>query len=153
MHSPSIPLGLFLLGDAVSSQRSHSPGIYPMLRCVFVLLIALVAALPAQAQRLFQSSALRGELLIRQPPEGLLNGQAVRLAPGARIRNPSNMVQLSGSLVGQKLVVNYTLDSSGDIRDVWILTAAELAIKPWPVTQEQARSWVFDSTMQRWSKP
>ncbi len=124
-----------------------------MLRCVFVLLIAIASALPAQAQRVFQSSALRGELVVVQPPEALLNGKAIRLAPGARIRNASNMIQLSGSLVGQKLLVNYTVDPAGELRDVWILTAAEQATKPWPATAEQARTWVFDSTMQRWSKP
>jgi len=124
-----------------------------MLRCAFVLLIAMAAGLPAQAQRAFQASALRGELLVTRPPEALLNGQAMRLAPGARIRNASNMVQLSGSLVDQKLVVNYTLDAAGELRDVWILSAAEQAVKPWPSTSEQARTWAFDSTMQRWSKP
>ena len=124
-----------------------------MPRCAFVLLFALLLALPAQAQRVFQASALRGELVVSQPPEALLNGKAVRLAPGARIRNASNMIQLSGSLVGQKLVVNYSLDPAGELRDVWILTAAEQASKPWPTTPEQARSWVFDSAMQRWSKP
>jgi hypothetical protein len=124
-----------------------------MLRCVFVLLLTLAAALPAQAQRVFQSNALRGELLVTQPPEALLNGQPIRLAPGARIRNASNMLQLSGALLGQKLGVNYTVDPAGELRDVWILSEAELAKTPWPATPEQARSWVFDSTMQRWSKP
>ena len=124
-----------------------------MLRCVFAIMFALAAALPAQAQRVFQSSTLRGELVLTQPPEALLNGKSVRLAPGARIRNASNMIQLSGALLGQKLAINYTLDAAGDLRDVWILTAAEHAAKPWPTTQEQARTWVFDSTLQRWSKP
>jgi hypothetical protein len=124
-----------------------------MFRCVVVLLTALAATLPAQAQRVFQASALRGELVVTQPPEALLNGKPVRLAPGARIRNTSNMIQLSGSLLGQKLAVNYTLDTAGELRDVWILTEAESAKKPWPVTSEQAQAWVFDSTMQRWSKP
>ena len=124
-----------------------------MLRCVFVLLTVLAAALPAQAQRVFQSNALRGELVVTQPPETLLNGKPARLSPGARIRNLSNMIQLSGSLLGQKLAVNYTLDPAGELRDVWILSQAELAKKPWPATPEQAQTWVFDSTMQRWSKP
>jgi hypothetical protein len=124
-----------------------------MLRCVLALLLTFGATLSAQAQRVFQANALRGELVITQPPEALLNGKPARLAPGARIRNQLNMVQLSGSLLGQKLAVNYTVDGAGDLRDVWILSADELAKKPWPVTAEQARSWVFDSTMQRWSKP
>ena len=124
-----------------------------MLRCALVLMFALFAALPAQAQRLFQANALRGELVVTQPPEALLNGKPMRLAPGARIRNPLNMIQLSGSLLGQKLAVNYTLDPAGELRDVWILSESELAKKPWPATPEQAQTWVFDSTMQRWSKP
>jgi hypothetical protein len=124
-----------------------------MFRCVVILMTALVATLPAQAQRVFQSTALRGELIVTQPPAALLNGQPVRMAPGARIHNPSNMIQLSGSLLGQKLAVNYTLDAAGELRDVWILTDLELARKPWPATPEQARTWVFDSATQQWSKP
>jgi len=124
-----------------------------MLRCAFALLLALAAALPAHAQRVFQQNALRGELVITQPPEALLNGKPARLSPGARIRNPSNMIQLSGSLLGQKLAVNYTLDPAGELRDVWILTDAELTKKPWPTTPEQAQNWVFDSAMQSWRRP
>ena len=124
-----------------------------MLRCVFALLLALAAALPAQAQRVFQANALRGELVVTAPPEALLNGKPARLSPGARIRNTLNMIQLSGAVLGQTLAVNYTLDGAGELRDVWILTEAELAKKPWPATPQEAQTWVFDSTMQRWSKP
>ena len=102
---------------------------------------------------MFQANALRGELVVTTPPEALLNGKPVRLAPGARIRNTLNMVQLSGALLGQMLAVNYTIDGAGELRDVWILTEAELANKPWPTTPEQAQAWLFDVTMQRWSKP
>jgi hypothetical protein len=124
-----------------------------MLRCAIVLSLALAATLPAHAQRVFQQNALRGELVITQPPEALLNGKPARLAPSARIRNPSNLIQLSGSLLGQKLVVNYTLDTVGELRDVWILTDAEAAKKPWPTTPEQAQGWVFDATQQSWRRP
>ena len=124
-----------------------------MLRCVFTLLVALAAALPAQAQRSFQQTVLRGELVVTQPPEATLNGKPVRLAPGARIRNQSNMIQLSGTLLGQTLLVHYTQDTAGDLRDIWILTDAELARKPWPTTREQAQNWVFDAQTQTWSRP
>ena len=124
-----------------------------MLRCAIVLLLACCAALPALAQRVFQSNALRGELVLTQPPQALLNGKPVRLSPGARIRNPQNMIQLSGALLGQRMAVNYTLDPAGELRDVWILTETELARKPWPTSPEQAQTWVFDSSFQRWSKP
>jgi hypothetical protein len=124
-----------------------------MLRCVIAASLALAVVLPAHAQRLFQQDALRGELIVTQPADALLNGKPVRLAPGARIRNPSNMIQLSGSLLGQHLVVNYTLDAAGELRDVWILSADELAKKPWPTTREQAQSWAFNPATQTWSRP
>ena len=124
-----------------------------MNRCVIALFLSLAASLPAQAQRLFENNALRGELQITAPPEALLNGSPARLAPGARIRNPLNMVQLSGSLLGQKVVVNYTLDGFGLLRDVWILSAEEAARRPWPRTPEEAKAWNFEPTLQRWSKP
>ncbi len=124
-----------------------------MLRCATALTLACLVALPAAAQRVFQSNALRGELVVTQPPQALLNGKPVRLSPGARIRNPQNMLQLSGSLLGQELRVHYTLDPAGELRDVWILTDAELARKPWPTSPAQAQAWVFDPTFQRWSKP
>jgi hypothetical protein len=124
-----------------------------MLRCAIALSLALAATLPAHAQRVFQQNALRGELVITQPPEALLNGKPARLAPSVRIRNQSNLIQLSGSLLGQQLVVNYTLDAVGELRDVWILTAAEAAKKPWPTTPEQAQRWVFDATLQTWRRP
>ena len=124
-----------------------------MNRCVIALLLLLAASLPAQAQRLFERNALRGELQITAPPEALLNGNPVRLAPGNRIRNPLNMVQMSGSLLGQKVVVNYTLDGFGLVHEVWILSAEEAARQPWPRTAEEAKAWNFDPTLQRWSKP
>ncbi len=124
-----------------------------MLRCATALTLACLVALPAAAQRTFQSNALRGELVVTQPPQALLNGKPVRLSPGARIRNPQNMLQLSGTLLGQELAVHYTLDPAGELRDVWILTEAELARKPWPTTPDQARAWLFNPTFQRWSKP
>jgi hypothetical protein len=124
-----------------------------MLRCAFALLFAVAVSLPVHAQRVFEASALRGELVVTQPPEALLNGKPVRMSPGVRIRNSMNMIQLSGSLLGQKLAVHYTLDPAGELRDVWILTEAELAKRPWPSTPEQARTWVFDSSLQQWSRP
>ena len=124
-----------------------------MIRCVAVAVIALAAALPAQAQRTFERTALRGELVIVAPPEARLNGAPVRLAPGARVRSPQNMLVLSGSLLEQKLLVHYTLDGAGQVQDVWILTPAEAARTPWPRTPVEAQTWVFDPTLQRWSKP
>jgi hypothetical protein len=124
-----------------------------MNRCAFVLLSALAFALPAQAQRVFDNSALRGELVIVAPPEALLNGKPVRLSPGVRIRNQQNAIQLSGTLLEQKMLVHYTLDGMGQVRDVWLLTEEEARRQPWPRTVEESQRWQFDPTLQRWIKP
>lgn len=86
----------------------------------------------AQAQnqpRLFPAKALRGTLVVKQPPLVLLDGQPAQLAPGARIKGTNNMLLLSGALVEQKLTVNYTLETHGLVHEVWILTEAEAAEK------------------------
>ncbi len=129
-----------------------------MLRCASsallgALAIMLAPAAQAQLARPFPSNALRGELVVTQPPEVLLNGQPARLSPGSRIRAQNNMLQLSGGLVGQKLVVNYTLDPLGLVHNVWILTDDEKARQPWPTTAEQAQQWRFDAGAQTWTKP
>ena len=124
-----------------------------MTRCAFALLLALAIALPAQAQRLFERNALRGELVVTMPPEVLLNGKPARLAPGARIRNAQNLLQVSGAVIDQKLLVHYTLDGFGQIQNVWILTEAEAAKRPWPTTPEESAKWTFDPVQQAWVKP
>ena len=107
----------------------------------------------AQVQRNFPPTALRGELLVGTPPMVSLNGDASQLAPGARIRGQNNMLQMSGSLEGSRLVVNYTLDMSGQIYDVWILTPEEARKRPWPKTMLDAQAWLFDFGAQTWTKP
>ena len=95
--------------------------------------IALISALlglglSANAQdsvRPFPANALRGTLQVTQPPELLLNGRTARLSPGARIRGVNNLLVMSGSLVGQSLVVNYVRDAQGMVHEVWLLNATE----------------------------
>jgi hypothetical protein len=129
-----------------------------MLRCAhlasaLLLAAATAVATPALAQALrnFPATALRGEIVVVQPPEVALNGRGARLAPGARIRNAQNLLTLSGALVGQALPVNYTIDPLGLVLEVWILTDAERARQPWPTTPEQAATWLFDPIQQTWS--
>jgi hypothetical protein len=112
----------------------------------------MLLALPVLA-RPFPPEALRGELVVTAPPEVLLNQKPQRLAPGARIRDGANRVVLSGSLLGQKLLVHYTRFPDGQLRDVWLLTAAEAARQPWPRTSAEAAAWRFDPPSQTWTKP
>jgi hypothetical protein len=125
-----------------------------MIRCV-TLVAALAFALPAAAQmpRNFPATALRGALVVTQPPAVLLNGQPARLAPGSRIRGQNNLLVVSGALIGQRLVVDYTIDISGLVMDVWVLTPQEAAKQPWPTTPAQAAAWRFDPLAQTWSRP
>ena len=77
----------------------------------------------------------------------------IRLAPGARIRGADNLLQLSGGLVGQTMTVHYTTDIHGLLMDVWVLTAEEKRVNPWPRTPTEAAGWRFDPGAQRWAKP
>ncbi len=122
-----------------------------MLRCV--VLLAALAVLPAaaQMQRNFPANALRGELTMTQPPDVLLNGVPARLAPGARIRAQNNMMALPGTLAGQRLPVHYTRESNGLLLDIWVLTPAELAQRPWPVNDAQMKAWAFNPAGQTWT--
>ncbi len=126
-----------------------------MFRCALLAAACAVTAMPAAAQapRNFPASALRGEMTVTQPPEVALNGQSARLAPGARIRGPNNLLVMSGALVGQRVLVHYTRDTVGNLLDVWILTPAELARRPWPATPQQAAAWTFNPDTQVWSTP
>ena len=138
-----------------SHHFSHSPWIHTMIRCVLVTTLLLAHALPAaaQVQRNFPANALRGELQFGLPPEVLLNGRPARLAPGSRIRGENNMLQMSGSLMNQKATVHYTVEMSGLLLDVWLLTADELRVKPWPRSEAEAQTWSFDPMAQTWTKP
>jgi hypothetical protein len=86
-------------------------------------------ALAQNAPRNFPDRALRGNLIVKQPPIITIDGQQVQLSPGARIKGPNNLLVMSGAIVGQELVVNYTVEAHGMVHDVWILTEAEAAEK------------------------
>jgi len=126
-----------------------------MYRCVIAASAAFFVAAPAaaQVQRNFPQNALRGALVVDSPPQVTLNGRPARLAPGARIRGTQNMLEMSGALVGMKLLVHYTLDPEGLVKEVWILTPVEAAKKPWPTATIETQTWTFDPVAQVWSKP
>ena len=112
------------------------------------------AAAQAAAHRSFPATALRGELQVATHPEANLNGSPARLAPGVRIRGEDNLLRIPAALVGQRLLVHYTLEpTTGLVLDVWILNPTERAREPWPATPEQARAWRFDPSAQTWTRP
>jgi hypothetical protein len=120
---------------------------------VATAVICLAAPVQAQVQRSFPQNALRGAIIVGVAPDIQLDGQPARLAPGSRIRDTNNMAVVPGALVGGRYLVNYTVDTSGLVKDIWLLRAEEAAVQPWPTTLEQAHAWTFDPTGQVWIKP
>jgi hypothetical protein len=106
----------------------------------------------AQIVRPIPLKSLRGELVFGPPPDVLLNGQPVRLAPGARIKDVNNMLVMSAGLVGTKLIANYTVDTYGLLDGVWLLRDDEIA-QPWPKTPQEAAKWSYDPVAHVWVKP
>ena len=75
--------------------------------------------------RKFPTNAKRGELVVFSAPDVSIDGKADRFAPGVRIRDASNALVLSSTLVNTRLVVNYTRDNIGLVQNVWVLTTEE----------------------------
>jgi hypothetical protein len=126
-----------------------------MLRLAIAFMAAACLAAPAsaQVQRVFPQNALRGTVVIGEMPEITLNGRPGRLSPGARIRDTNNMTVVPGAILGARFIVNYTIDLSGLVKDVWVLRPEEIAMRPWPATPGEAAAWSFDPVAQAWSKP
>ena len=128
-----------------------------MYRCVLAaIVIASSIPAPASAQtvRSFPPNTLRGVVIFGDSPNITLNGKAAQLSPGSRIRGADNMAVMPPAIAGAKLLVHYTVDVGATrAKDIWILTPAEAAIKPWPATLEEARTWIWNPTTQSWIKP
>ena len=136
--------------DTVSTPRRRRA----LLAAAAGLAVAMAVG-PSRAQapgRAFPQTALRGDIRFGESPEILLNGRPMRLAPGARIRDPGNLVVTPGPLLGARMVVNYTIDDLGNVRDVWLLTPDE-ATRRWPRTPDEASRLVFEPAAQTWSRP
>ena len=71
--------------------------------------------------------ALRGLLVVGNPPAITLNGKPERLSPGSRIRDTQNRIVFASTLTGQQLVVNYVRESNGMVHEVWLLNPYEQA--------------------------
>ena len=126
-----------------------------MYRCVSVaaLAVCLVANTAAQS-RVFPQNTLRGAIVFGEYPSVTLNGRATSLTPGARVRDQRNSIVQAASLAGGKLLVHYTMDMGGEqVRDVWILTPDESAIRPWPTNLRESQTWLYDATTMTWTRP
>lgn len=77
--------------------------------------------------RTFAEPTRLGTLEVTVFPQARLDGKEVRLAPGARIRNESNLLAVPSTIRG-KVPVRYRTDPMGQVLDAWILTDEELRI-------------------------
>ena len=104
-------------------------------------------------QRNFPQRALRGKIVFGTPPFIQLDGNVTQMAAAYRVHGYNNLVLMSGQLIGVEGVVDYALDVNGQVYEVWLLTPAEAAKKPWPRTPAEAAAWTFDPVAQTWTKP
>ncbi|VTU20161.1 hypothetical protein [Variovorax sp. PBL-E5] len=93
--------------------------------------------------RNFPAGTLRGKFLIVNWPNIELDGQPERLSPGARILSADRMLVMPASITGQKLLVNYTRDAAGLVREVWILTPGEAQAKRASADHPILNFWPF----------
>lgn len=92
-----------------------------------LLICALVLPLAAVAQaRHIPDSAKRGNIVHRQDNIVDIDGQRMRLSAAAQIRSRDNLIIVPMSLPSGALV-KYTLDGTGQVHRVWILTPQEAA--------------------------
>jgi hypothetical protein len=118
--------------------------------------LAALAPAPAAAQtvrRNFPQNALRGKIVFGTPPVITIDGNVAHMASGYRIHGLDNLLVMSAQLVGASFLVDYTTDMEGRVFEVWLLSAAEAANRPWPRTPAEAAAWAFDPIAQTWTKP
>ena len=111
-------------------NRCVRPLLIPLFSACLCISAVTTALFPSVASaqmtvRQFPTTARRGTLEVVTPPEILIDGNADRLSPGARIRGLNNMLVMSGQMVGVRVLVNYIRNPQGQIHDVWILNEFE----------------------------
>jgi hypothetical protein len=93
------------------------------LACAAILFLNVGAA--TAFERPFPAATKRGIMTPAPHPIVVIDGQNRQLAPGARIWNQDNLIEMPAALRGSNLPVRYTLDSQGDVDRIWILTPEE----------------------------
>ena len=92
-----------------------------------LLICALAVPAAAMAQvRQIPDFAKRGNMTHVQDTIVEIDGKQMRLSAGAQIRSQENLIIVPVSLPRDALV-KYTVDGSGQIFRVWVLTSTETA--------------------------
>ena len=95
------------------------------LLALLICVLAVPAAALAQVRQI-PDSAKRGSIVHIQDALVEIDGKQMRLSPAAQIRNRDNLFIVPMSLPPGALV-KYTLDGTGQIHRVWVLTPEEAA--------------------------
>ena len=94
------------------------------------LIAITVLCCPAAAQNLprpIPEDSLRGSIRYAQDMVVAIDGKLLRLAPGATIRDRNNFIIVPSALPASGALADYTVDASGQVFRVWLLTAEEVA--------------------------
>jgi hypothetical protein len=96
-----------------------------MLLALLIGVLVLPAAAAAQARQI-PDDAKRGKIVQIQEVMVEIDGRPMRLSAAAQIRSQDNLIIMPMSLPRFALV-KYTLDATGQVHRVWLLTPAEAA--------------------------
>ena len=93
--------------------------------------LGFAASLAFAQQRMIPISpkAKRADITFDGTPNILIDGQAARLAPGARIQDRNNMLTMHGSLQGSAKARYLIEETTGNVIAIWILTDQEIATR------------------------
>ena len=90
--------------------------------------VAILISVTAAAQlRTIPDDAKRGTLKPVREMIVEINGEQMKLAPGAQIRDRENRIVLPVALPTEGQKVKFLVDSAGMVRRVWIMTDEEAA--------------------------
>jgi hypothetical protein len=90
-----------------------------------LLLLTLGFSVSAHAARGLPADAHTGVLKALDYPMVKIGGDTLRVAPGARIYSPDNLVIMHNQMPAEAKVL-YKHDSSGFIMNVWLLSEEEI---------------------------
>jgi len=97
------------------------------------------------AARNFPANALRGSVSFIDASKVLLNGEAVRSAPGLRVFDAKNHLVMRHTLRGKTYTAHYVMEpSTRMLQTVWLLSEAEAA-KPRAAPGMVVRNFQFES--------
>ncbi len=89
---------------------------------ILVAALAVIVVACGSASKVAPDGSMTGMMTTGQLPEVTIDGKAMRLAPGARIYNQSNLT-ITPNQLPAKSRVRYKTDAMGLVTQVWVLPA------------------------------